>query len=79
MSFKRNLHTLDRIIRIFISIACIYFGFIDTSYIAQDIIAALIGAFGVFNLFVVAVAYCPLYGLVGLSTYNEKNDSGHES
>lgn len=79
MKLKRNLHLIDRIVRVMISIACIYFGFIDPSYITQSMLATIIGAFGVFNLFVVAAGHCPLYALVGLSTYKEQNDSGHES
>lgn len=71
MKLKRNLHDYDRLIRVTIGAVCTYFGFIDTSYISQDIVALLIGLLGVVNLGAAILAYCPLYGLTGLSTYKE--------
>ena len=79
MNFKRNLHTIDRMIRVIFSMVFIYFGFVDSSYISHNVLAMLVGGFGVFNLIVVAVGHCPLYGLVGLSTYKDKDVSEHES
>lgn len=69
MHFKRNLHTIDRVVRLVIGIGCIYLGFIDTGIIGNAIAATLVGIFGAINLFAAVFSYCPVYGLTGISTY----------
>jgi len=76
---KRNLHNFDRLIRVFVSAVCIYFGFIETSYVSQEILANLIGVLGIVNLFAAVFSYCPLYGITGLSTYKEKQNAANET
>jgi hypothetical protein len=73
MHFKRNLHTLDRVIRLIVGLGCIYFGFIDTTLIGNVLAATLVGIFGVVNLFASVVSYCPVYGVTGISTYRSKD------
>jgi len=77
--FKRNLHNLDRLVRVIIGLICVYFGFIDTSYLPQTMVATLIGVLGVVNLFAAITMHCPLYGLTGISTYKECKELDHES
>lgn len=72
MRFKRNLHTLDRIVRLVLGLGCIYIGFIDRSIIGNTLAAFLVGLFGVINLFAAFFSYCPIYGLTGISTYRSK-------
>ena len=72
--FKRNLHFLDRLLRLAVGIVCLYFGIFDPSFIQQQIIVVIIVIFGVVNLLAAAMAYCPLYGLTRLSTYKEKTE-----
>ena len=64
---------LDRGIRVFVSLACIYIGFVDTTLVEDSLLAALIGGFGVFNVLVVLVGVCPVYFLAGLSTAKPSN------
>ena len=59
---------LDRIIRVFLSGACIYIGFVDKSLINDPLLSALVGGFGAFNLLVIAVGICPVYFLAGINT-----------
>ncbi|MEJ2360411.1 MAG: DUF2892 domain-containing protein [Gammaproteobacteria bacterium] len=72
MRFKRNLHTLDRIVRLVLGLGCIYIGFIDRSIIGNALAAFLVGLFGVINLFAAFFSYCPIYGLTGISTCRSK-------
>ena len=66
--FKQNMSMLDRIIRVFVSLGCIYLGFVNTGLIEDSLLAALIGGFGAFNLLVIAVGVCPVYYLAGINT-----------
>lgn len=68
MKFERNIGTLDRVLRIGISAAMVYFGFF-TNYLITDHLAGIaLGVFGVANMVVALVGYCPLYRLIGFST-----------
>ncbi len=75
MPLKRNLHTVDRIARFIIGLACIYIGFIDHSIINNTIVSILVGLFGLLNLGVVIFAHCPVYSIAGISTYSDKKDT----
>jgi hypothetical protein len=68
MSFKRNLHPLDRVIRALLGLGCVYIGFIDQTIIGNTLASILVGIFGVINLFAALVSYCPIYGIAGIST-----------
>lgn len=72
MRFKRNLHTLDRLVRLLVGLACVYIGFIDRSIIGNSLASTLVGIFGIINLFAAFFSYCPVYGLTGISTYSNK-------
>ena len=74
MFLKRNLHILDRLLRLTVGSICLYFGLYDTSYIQQQVIIVVISIFGIVNLFAAITAYCPLYGITGLSTYKPKQE-----
>lgn len=70
---KRNLNTLDRMIRLLVAAVCIYFGFVRPESLHNDLIAIFVGVFGLANLWAFAVASCPIYSLMGLSTCNDKH------
>jgi hypothetical protein len=72
---KRNLHNLDRLVRVIIGIGCIYVGFVDTSIISNHLISILVGIFGVINIVAAAIAHCPVYNLAGLSTCPTKPEA----
>ena len=69
MHFKRNLHAVDRVVRLVVGLGCVYVGFIDTSMIGNTLASTLVGLFGVINLFAAAFSFCPVYGVTGISTY----------
>jgi len=68
MKIKNNMSWLDRIIRVFLSGICIYIGFVDKSLINDPLLGALVGGFGIFNLLVFMVGFCPAYTLAGINT-----------
>ena len=73
MKIKRNMGWIDLTVRLVVGIASIYFGFIDSSSIAEPVIAICLGIFGIMNLLSVATRYCPLYVMAGISTTSNKH------
>jgi hypothetical protein len=71
MAIKRNLHNIDIVVRTLIGAALVYICFIDTTYIANDVVRWLLGIFGVVNLFAAVLRSCPIYALAGISTYHK--------
>lgn len=71
MAIKRNLHNVDITVRTLIGAALVYVCFIDTTYIANDVVRWLLGSFGVVNLFAAVVRSCPIYALAGISTFRK--------
>lgn len=68
MSKEPNLHTIDRAVRFIIGVGCTYIGFIDTSLIANRMVAVIVGIFGIANLWAFATRRCPVYTVAGFST-----------
>ena len=68
---KPNIGRIDQIIRFLISLSMVYIGFIDTRIIPDRLSATILGIFGVINLIVAFVRYCPLYAVTGINTYSE--------
>lgn len=58
---------LDQVLRTGIGAVCVYFGFIDTSFIDQPVLAAIVGIFGIMNLFAAFTGYCPVYRFADIS------------
>lgn len=69
MQIERNMGCLDRILRAGIGMACVYFGFIDATFINHTFVAGIVGVFGIINLASAATAFCPFYKLAGISTH----------
>lgn len=65
---RRNMGTIDRLIRIVTGLAMIYFGFIDQSLIGSVVIASIVGVFGVISIAFAYLAFCPIYTLGNVST-----------
>jgi membrane-bound ClpP family serine protease len=74
MHIKRNLHNIDRLVRLVIGFGCLYVGFIDTSIIGNVLVSTIVGIFGIVNIFAAAFSYCPVYGLTGICTYRCKDE-----
>ena len=64
----RNTGTVDRALRSIVGMVFIYFGFIDSSYINQNLLAMVIGIMGVINILVAFSGVCPAYTLAGIRT-----------
>ena len=68
---RRNMGTVDRLIRVLTGLAMIYFGFIDTSLIGNTVIATIVGFFGIISIGFAYIAFCPIYTLGNISTNKE--------
>lgn len=64
----KNMHVIDRSIRVVLGIFLIWIGFIDQSVISNFLISWALGIFGLVNFVSATVAFCPIYFIVGLST-----------
>ena len=73
MKIVRNMGLIDQLVRVVVGIASIYFGFIDSSSIAEPVIAICLGIFGILNLLSVVMRFCPLYVMAGISTTSNKH------
>jgi len=72
MRFPRNLHTIDRGIRLVVGVGCVWLGFMASGeYFANQLVAVLVGLFGIVNVFAFAFNHCPVYHATGLSTYQK--------
>lgn len=69
MSFidSKNIGRFDQTLRIGISIALIYLGFI-ANIIQDEFSAIIIGVMGLLSLIIALVRFCPLYKLAGINT-----------
>jgi hypothetical protein len=68
-----NVGRLDQFLRICISVALIYIGFIDENIIHDPLSSNIIGTVGVLFLIVALVRFCPLYTLTGINTCHKKS------
>ncbi len=75
MGRRRNIGLVDMLIRIFIGLLMIYFGFIDNSFIEDKIASTMLGAIGSLSVLVALIGYCPFYTLIGYNSCGHKNDS----
>lgn len=76
MHFPRNVHSIDRAARLVVGLACVYFGFVDSTLLGSNVAAALVGLFGIVNLFAAVFSYCPVYHATGISTYRHPQRKG---
>ncbi len=74
MAIKRNLHSIDILIRALTGVALVYIGFIDTTYVDNDVVRWLLGVFGIINLIAAGMRSCPIYALAGFSTFRNNTD-----
>ena len=71
MAIKKNVGLADRILRFGAALMMIYFGFIDTTVIADEIAALLLGILGIIFLLTAVFSMCPIYNLIGLNTCSD--------
>lgn len=72
----RNAGGIDRSLRTIIGFVLIYFGFVDTSFIGQGLLAILIGIMGILNILAAVSGVCPAYTLAGISTCRSNKEHG---
>lgn len=65
---RRNMGTIDRIIRVITGLVMMYLGFIDQSIIGNTTIAIIVGIFGIISIAFAYIAFCPIYTLGNVST-----------
>jgi len=70
---RRNMGTIDRIIRVITGLVMMYLGFIDQSIIGNTTIAIIVGIFGIISIAFAYIAFCPIYTLGNVSTAATSN------
>lgn len=75
MTFHRNMHPIDQVLRIFLGIALIYIGFFNRELVSDALLGNLLGGFGVVNVVSGLVGICPVYAVAGLSTLPKASSS----
>lgn len=65
---RRNMGTIDRLIRTVTGLAMIYVGFFNQSLIGNITIASIVGIFGIISIAFAYLAFCPIYTLGNVST-----------
>jgi hypothetical protein len=73
MAIKRNLHSVDRVLRLIIGVGCLALTIGKPEIIGNQVVNVLVGIFGVVNLWAGFVANCPVYHVTGFSTYSKKS------
>ncbi|WP_455234678.1 YgaP family membrane protein [Thiogranum longum] len=68
LNFKPNMSRFDQVVRIAIGLMLIYAGFVDTHVIADTFVASVVGVFGMVNIVVASIRFCPVYTLAGINT-----------
>jgi hypothetical protein len=77
VQIKRNLGTVDRVLRGGISLLMLYFGFFSDYFVTDIVTRVLLGGMGIALMTVAIVAYCPGYALIGFSTAPCEVDGPH--
>ena len=74
MELTANLNLFDRLFRLAVGSTCIFLGFFEGSLISNQLVAVLIGVFGITNIFAFFTAHCPVYAACGISTIKGNNE-----
>lgn len=76
MRLPRNMSRLDRGIRFLFGLVLL---FIAGTFDLDLVIAVLVGAFGVINVFSALASHCPVYGAIGISSCPKATDDPSQS
>ena len=71
---KRNVGALDRMIRLTIGLICIYLTVFPTAFLSNDILRVFVAVFGVGNVVVSLLSFCPLYIFANINTHKRRQD-----
>lgn len=73
----RNMHWIDRGLRVVVGAFCTWAGFWDPTLVPNAILSYAVGGFGVLNLLSALLAHCPVYLIAGISSLpGPASDSG---
>ena len=75
MKIKQNLGLVDRIFRVGGSCFMVYLGFFEHTIVTDEMSEIILGVFGTGILISALVGNCPLYEVIGFSTYKTDHKS----
>jgi len=78
MNKNRNMHPIDRALRIAIGLSLIFIGFFTRDLISDPLFGTLLGIFGIINVVASIVGVCPVYLMAGISTLKRVNQHSHQ-
>jgi hypothetical protein len=70
---EKNVGGIDKVLRIGAGVLMVYFGFIDKSFITDELGSTLLGGFGIMFTLSGLLGMCPLYNVIGINTCKENN------
>lgn len=73
---RKNMGTIDRIIRVLTGLVMMYFGFINQAVIGNMTINIIVGIFGIISILFAYIAFCPIYTLGNVSTAKKSSGNG---
>lgn len=68
---ERNLSTLDRIIRTILGLVMIYVAYFESEVLSSISLSIILGVIGISFIVIAIISVCPLYNLIGFSTYRK--------
>ncbi|TNF37320.1 MAG: DUF2892 domain-containing protein [Gammaproteobacteria bacterium] len=68
MKFTKNVGIIDSILRLGVGAGFIYIGFINSTFIEDDIASTILGIFGSIIFVSGALRRCPMYDLIGFNS-----------
>jgi len=68
---ERNLSTMDRVIRTILGLVMIYVAYFESEVLSSLSLSIILGVIGIFFIIIAIISVCPLYNLIGLSTYRK--------
>lgn len=82
--FTKNVGRLDQVLRLVISTAMIYAGFVNAELIQDKFSSILLGVIGVVLMCTVILRSCPMYILIGWNTCRDSRtqcgeDNSHDN
>ncbi|HQU14679.1 MAG: hypothetical protein B7Z66_15755 [Chromatiales bacterium 21-64-14] len=72
LRIQQNIGRLDQAIRLVVSSAMVYYGFLNRSLIPDHFSGMVVGVLGSLNVVVAVVRCCPLYTVTGINTCRTK-------
>ena len=72
--YKKNVGTLDAVLRVGIGVGLIYTGFFATDLIDDSVASMILGVAGVIILVSGIFSRCPLYDLIGFNSCSHNSD-----